>query len=77
MASQAATKILADAPADEGRRAVRLQLTCGCVYEGVIAEDRLLHTVDGQQIAVGKYPCPQRHPVTPPDGREAGGEPAR
>ena len=40
-----------------------IELACGCVVERVLASDRILETVDGLQIAVGKYPCPVGHPL--------------
>ncbi len=43
---------------------VTLRLACGCVIERRIARDRLLE-LGGELRAVGKYPCPQDHPVGP------------
>ena len=62
MASQRAIAILARAPAGEGTTRVTLKLGCGCEVERRIASDRLLK-VDGGWLAVGKYPCPEGHPV--------------
>lgn len=40
-----------------------IELACGCVVERVLASDRILETMDGLRIAVGKYPCPVGHPL--------------
>lgn len=63
-----ATRILESRPAESGRVRVKLELACGCTFEGEIAADRLLETEGGAVIPVGKYPCPQRHPVVRPAG---------
>jgi hypothetical protein len=65
MASQGATALLRDHPRADGRREVRLRLSCGCEVDLVVTADRVQTSVDGERFAVGKYPCPQGHPVAP------------
>ena len=71
MPSQSAIAILdvrphpSSVPGEE-RVQARLRLTCGCVVERTIAADRILTASDGATIAVGKYPCPEDHPVQAP-----------
>ncbi len=66
MASHAAVALLAETPRDDGRRDVELRLACGCTVRCAVEASRLVDTVDGQRLAVGKYPCPAGHPVRPP-----------
>ncbi len=47
-------------PSEKGVRA-RLKLACGCEQSFELAADRIVETVDGQRIAVGKYPCAKGH----------------
>jgi hypothetical protein len=43
-----------------------LELVCGCVITRVLDENRFIVTEDGTNLVVGKYPCPQSHPVVRP-----------
>jgi hypothetical protein len=63
MASQAVDELLEELPAADGRLQVRLRLICGCEIEKTVAGDRVITTVDGLRLAVGKYSCPLDHPV--------------
>lgn len=63
MASQAVAKLLDESPAANGELKVRLELVCGCVIDKTVAADRVIDTVDGLRLAVGKYSCPLDHPV--------------
>jgi hypothetical protein len=62
VASQRALKIVGSDPKGEGVVAT-LELACGCIHTFDIESDRLLETVNGDTIAVGKYPCPKGHPL--------------
>lgn len=42
---------------------VEAELECGCVLRKTVARDRLVLTVDGKHLLVGKFPCPVQHPV--------------
>jgi hypothetical protein len=66
MASQAVKQLLEESPHADGRLSVRLQLVCGCELTATVAADRVIDTVDGIRLAVGKYPCPNGHPVKRP-----------
>ncbi len=66
MASQAVAKLLHESPLEDGRLHVRFRLVCGCEVELDVAADRVLDTTDGLRLAVGKYPCPNGHPVKRP-----------
>ena len=68
MVSQAARALLSEAPVpgEPGQVRVTLQLVCGCTVERNIAADRIIATVEGKRLAVGKYPCPLDHPARPP-----------
>ena len=63
MVAQAATEVLALAPAGPGRMQARLRLACGCDIDRELNEDRVLERVDGARFVVGKYPCPEDHPA--------------
>jgi hypothetical protein len=63
MASQRAVAILASTPEPEGRVRARLRLACGCEVDYAGPADRLVETEDGGRRAVGKYPCPEGHPL--------------
>lgn len=63
---QSAVAVLSVAEGDSATtRLVTLRLACGCVVTRTIAADRLLE-LSGERRAVGKYPCPERHPVVRP-----------
>jgi hypothetical protein len=63
MVSQAAIAIRELRPAAQADRVfATLELACGCVVTREIARDRILDDVEPAR-AVGKYPCPQGHPV--------------
>jgi hypothetical protein len=66
MASQAVQQLLEELPAEDGRLKVRLRLICGCEIERNVEADRVISTVDGVRLAVGKYSCPLGHPVVRP-----------
>jgi hypothetical protein len=61
MASQPASELLGESPAEGGQWEVTLKLACGCVVRCTVAQSRIVETVDGRRIAVGKYPCPVSH----------------
>lgn len=61
MASQSATLLEAKATADGWE--VRARLRCGCEVTVAVPKDRVVETMTGRQILVGKYPCPLDHPV--------------
>ncbi len=63
MASQAVQQLLEESRPADGRLRVRLKLVCGCEVEKTVEADRVIDTVDGLRLAVGKYPCPLEHPV--------------
>ena len=42
---------------------VRARLACGCDVRVTVPDDRVVVTVGGGRILVGKYPCPSEHPV--------------
>jgi hypothetical protein len=65
MPSHGSREVRSVAPIAGGRVRVRFVLDCGCELERELADDRLIETPDGL-LLVGKYPCPERHPVTPP-----------
>ena len=66
MASQAAVKIFQELELSDGRTEVRFALTCGCEVTVALDEHRLITAVDGARLVIGKYPCPNGHPVTRP-----------
>lgn len=43
-----------------------VELVCGCVITQVLDDNRLIVTDDGTELVVGKYLCPQAHPVVRP-----------
>lgn len=59
MPSHPATLIEAARLADGWQ--VRARLRCGCEVALTVPADRLVETVDGGRILVGKYPCPVDH----------------
>ncbi|MEM1414611.1 MAG: hypothetical protein AAGH15_06915 [Myxococcota bacterium] len=63
MASQRALEVLETRMAGPGRVHARLRLACGCEFEKEIAADRVQELEGGGRLAVGKYPCPNDHPV--------------
>jgi len=63
MASQSVAQLLEESPLPDGRLHLRLRLACGCELERDVSADRVIDTVDGLRLAVGKYGCPVGHPV--------------
>lgn len=65
MVSQAAARLLdADpVPGEPDLVEATIELRCGCRITERIAADRILERPDGERFAVGKYRCPERHPV--------------
>ncbi len=61
MPSHSATLI--DATPVEGDWQVRARLNCGCEVQLSVPADRIVETVTGAKILVGKYPCPLRHGI--------------
>ena len=59
MPSHPATLIEA-APLPEGWQA-RARLRCGCEVVLTVPADRIVETLEGLKILVGKYPCPVDH----------------
>jgi hypothetical protein len=49
-----------------GRVLVTGELACGCRIEVEVDDERLIDTGGEQPLLVGKYPCPQKHPVRRP-----------
>ena len=68
MASHAAVSLVSETPVPGTPVRVEavLKLACGCTVTRVIAADRVAETTSGERIPVGKYPCPEGHPVNPP-----------
>ncbi len=66
MASQSATALLGEEALEGGRLRIRVRLVCGCELSVEVAADRVLDTVDGLRLPVGKFPCPNGHPVRRP-----------
>jgi hypothetical protein len=62
MASQAARRLVSVTPLDGDRVEATFVLECGCEVTRELPADRVLD-VDGGRLLVGKYPCPERHPV--------------
>ena len=62
MPSHSATLI--EAKPSHGGWEIRAQLRCGCEVALMVPADRVVESVDGKQILVGKYPCPNQHPVS-------------
>jgi hypothetical protein len=61
-----ATRVISvDASGEPSTRVATLELACGCVVTRTIAADRLLD-LGGASRAVGKYSCPENHPVQRP-----------
>ena len=59
MPSHAATLIEAVRAGDQCQ--VRARLRCGCEVTLTVPGDRVVETITGRQILVGKYPCPADH----------------
>ncbi len=64
MPSHPAT-LIAAAPGGSGW-AVRARLACGCEVALEVPADRVLEIEGAGKILVGKYPCPNQHPVLRP-----------
>lgn len=75
VASQAVKHLIDLAPVegDPTRVVATLELLCGCTITRTIAEDRIVERASGERFAVGKYPCPQDHPVRAPPSEGRGG----
>jgi hypothetical protein len=55
--AHAAEEVLGTMPDEEsGTTVVRARLSCGCLLEKMVPNDRLLMR-DGKLTLVGKYPC--------------------
>ena len=63
MSFQPVRRIVSERALADGRAEVSLELACGCVLVRRLDERRLVTTVEGVRLAVGKYPCPVAHPV--------------
>ncbi len=50
-------------PCAPGAIDATVTLACGCVVSLRMPADRLLEVEGGEPRVVGKFPCPQRHPV--------------
>ena len=68
MSFQAVRRIVLERPLADGRAEVALELACGCALVRRLDERRLVTTVEGARLAVGKYPCPVGHPVARGEG---------
>lgn len=67
MASQAVRRLLDATPTADGTAVdATLELQCGCRVVRTLPEDRLVERPNGERFVVGKYPCPEGHPVRPP-----------
>jgi len=64
VASQSAVKILEAHARADGTTDVRFVLACGCEVTRALDENRLITAEDGARLVIGKYPCPEGHPVT-------------
>ena len=64
MPSHAATLI--DAVPSGEQWKIRARLACGCEVVLEVPGDRVLDATGGARILVGKYPCPDQHPVKRP-----------
>ncbi len=63
MASQRAVEVVAEEASDDPTcRNVRLRLACGCEIRRTLSSERFIASTDGEVI-VGKYPCPNGHPL--------------
>jgi hypothetical protein len=66
VASQAVHRLIDVSPlaGDPTRVVATLELQCGCTITRTLPEDRIVERgPSGERFAVGKYPCPQGHPV--------------
>ncbi len=61
MPSHSATLIEAVRAGDGWK--VRARLKCGCEVALTVPEDRVVEVIGGGKILVGKYRCPNDHPV--------------
>lgn len=66
MPSHAVRTLLSESPRPDGALELELELVCGCRVRVSASADRVVTTVDGARLAVGKYPCPNGHPVRRP-----------
>ena len=64
MPSHPATLIDAEQTADGWK--ARARLACGCEVTLNVPLDRIVEAVGGAKLLVGKYPCPNQHPVKRP-----------
>ena len=64
MPSHAAKALLSERALPDGRLEVVLLLACGCSVRRTVEPDRIAVDTLGKRFAVGKYPCPQGHPVS-------------
>ncbi|MEM9069291.1 MAG: hypothetical protein AAGE52_12330 [Myxococcota bacterium] len=65
--SHSAIKLVAHRGVGEGRVEATLVLACGCEVTRTMRADRIQEIEGGGLLVVGKYPCPKRHPVRPPE----------
>jgi hypothetical protein len=55
---QVAEEVLGTMPDEEsGTTVVRARLSCGCIMEKMVPNDRLVPGRDGKRALTGKYPC--------------------
>ena len=66
MSSQAAITVHRWTSLGDGRIEATVTLACGCVVTRQMPADRGIETEDGAVRVVGKFPCPQGHPVRRP-----------
>lgn len=67
MPGHAVRRLIAVEPAaDPSQVVVTVELVCGCELTTTIGEDRIVERPGGERFAVGKLPCPVRHPVRRP-----------
>ncbi len=53
-----AEEVLGTMPDEEsGNTVVRARLSCGCIIEKMVPNDRLVSTREGKRMLTGKYPC--------------------
>jgi hypothetical protein len=53
-----AEEVLGTMPDEEsGTTVVRARLSCGCIMEKMVPNDRLVPGRDGKRALTGKYPC--------------------
>ncbi len=63
MSSHSAKELISHRPVSEGRIEATFVLACGCRVTREMRADRVQEIVGGGELLVGKFPCPEGHPV--------------